>query len=58
MKEASHHRLRVLPLRDVWWMLGTSLLLFPLLRSGMRIVAWEGGLMVALYATYLLFLIL
>ena len=43
---------------DVWWMLGTSLLLFPLLRSGMRIVAWEGGLMVALYATYLLFLIL
>lgn len=42
---------------DVWWMLGTSLLLFPLLRSGMRIVAWEGALMIALYAAYLYFLI-
>lgn len=38
---------------DVWWMLGTSLLLLPLLRSGMRIVKWEGALMVAVYLAYL-----
>lgn len=42
---------------DIWWMLGTSLLLLPLLRSGMRIVAWEGALMIAVYAAYLYFLI-
>ena len=41
---------------DVWWMLGTSLLLLPLLRSGMRIVKWEGALMVAVYLSYLYFL--
>ena len=38
---------------DVWWMLGTSLLLLPLLRSGMRIVKWEGALMIAVYLAYL-----
>lgn len=42
---------------DVWWMLGTSLLLLPLLRSGMRLVAWEGALMIAVYAAYLYSLI-
>ena len=41
---------------DVWWMLGTSLLLLPLLRSGMRIVRWEGALMIAVYLAYLYFL--
>lgn len=38
---------------DVWWMLGTSLLLLPLLRSGMGIVRWEGALMIAVYLAYL-----
>ena len=37
-------------------MLGTSLLLLPLLRSGMKIVRWEGALMIASYLAYLYFL--
>lgn len=38
---------------DNWWMLGTALLLFPLMRSGMSIRRWEGGVLVGTYATYL-----
>jgi cation:H+ antiporter len=38
---------------DVWWMLGTSLFLFLLLRSGMRVVRWEGVAMLVVYIGYL-----
>jgi cation:H+ antiporter len=38
---------------DVWWMLGTSLLLLLVLRSGMRLVRWEGIVLIAVYVAYL-----
>ena len=38
---------------DVWWMLGTAALLYPVLRSGMRIRRAEGGLLLGAYLVYL-----
>lgn len=43
--------------RDSWWMLGTSLLLFPLMKSGMRINRIEGVLLLAGYSSYVALLI-
>ena len=37
---------------DTWWMLGTTLLLYPLLRSGMRLTRAEGGVLLATYIAY------
>lgn len=42
---------------DIWWMLGTSLLLYPLMRSGARIARLEGALLVAAYAAYVALLL-
>jgi len=42
---------------DMWWMIGATLLLFPLLRSGARLSRAEGGLLVGVYATYLVLLL-
>lgn len=38
---------------DNWWMLGVTLLLFPLMRSGFRIRRWEGAVLVGAYVAYL-----
>lgn len=38
---------------DNWWMLGITLLLFPLMFTGMRINRWEGGTLLGVYAIYL-----
>jgi cation:H+ antiporter len=37
---------------DVWWMIGTALLLYPLLRSGMRLTRVESGVLLATYVAY------
>ena len=42
---------------DLWWMLGTSLLLFPILWGGMKVSRWEGGVLVLVYAVYLALLV-
>jgi len=42
---------------DMLWRLATSLVLFPVLRSGMRVTRVEGVLMVLLYVVYLALLI-
>ncbi len=42
---------------DIWWMLGTSALLFPLMRSGWRITRLEGWILMAVYAVYLFLLL-
>lgn len=39
--------------RDIWWMLAASVLLFPLMRTGMRISRAEGALLLAGFAIYL-----
>jgi cation:H+ antiporter len=39
--------------RDMWWMLGTSGLLFPLMITGMRINRAEGALLLTAYVVYL-----
>jgi cation:H+ antiporter len=38
---------------DMWWMLGTSLLLLPVLRFGASVSRPEGALLLASYAVYL-----
>lgn len=43
--------------RDIWWMLGASALLFPLMWTGMRVNRLEGAVLLAGYVTYLVLLI-
>lgn len=43
--------------RDDWWMLGVSFLLFPLMRSGMRISRLEGTVLLACFVGYLFVLL-
>lgn len=43
---------------DLWWMLGLSLALFPMMRTGAVVGRREGGLLVAAYGTYLALLVL
>lgn len=43
--------------RDSWWMLGTTLLLFPLMYTGFRVMRWEGGVLLATYGVYLALLL-
>lgn len=42
---------------DAWWMLGISLLLYPLMISGNKIHRWKGFLLVGVYGAYLYFLL-
>jgi cation:H+ antiporter len=42
---------------DGWWMLGTSFLVFPLLRSGLRLTRLEGMLLFASYLVYVALLL-
>ena len=42
---------------DAWWMLGVTLLLFPLMFTGRRISRIEGGVLVASYVTYVVLLL-
>ena len=47
----------VITARDVWWMLGASALLFPLMWTGMRVNRFEGGVLLAGFVTYLALLV-
>jgi cation:H+ antiporter len=38
---------------DCWWMLGVTLLLFPLMFTKLRISRWEGAVLLATYVAYL-----
>ena len=38
---------------DCWWLLGATILLFPIMLTGLRISRREGGLLVAVYAAYI-----
>jgi cation:H+ antiporter len=38
---------------DCVWMLGVTLLLFPVMFTGLRVNRWEGGLLLAVYCIYL-----
>jgi len=42
---------------DCWWMLGITLLLFPIMFTGFRVSRWEGGLLLAAYGTYMALLL-
>lgn len=42
---------------DAWWMVGTALILWPLMRSGMKIGRLEGLLLLAGYGVYLTLLL-
>jgi len=43
--------------RDNWWMLGVSMLLFPLMRSNMRVTRSEGAVLLAYFAAYMVVLL-
>jgi cation:H+ antiporter len=43
--------------RDNWWMLAASALLFPLMKSGMRVSRAEGGLLLAGFLVYMALLL-
>ncbi len=42
---------------DCWWMMGITLILFPVMISRLRVNRWEGGLLLAVYGTYLAILL-
>lgn len=42
---------------DMWWMLGITLLLLPLFRSGARLSRPEGALLLGVYLTYIVVLL-
>ena len=42
---------------DYWWMIGITLILFPLMLTKMRISKIEGAILLTIYLTYLYFLI-
>jgi cation:H+ antiporter len=42
---------------DMWWMIGTGMLLLPLLRSNSRLSRTEGALLVGVYAIYMTLLL-
>ncbi|MCC6511229.1 MAG: sodium:calcium antiporter, partial [Pirellulaceae bacterium] len=42
---------------DAWWMLGTTVLLLPILLNGRKVNRWEGGILVAVYGVYLTLLL-
>jgi len=42
---------------DLWWMLGISFALFPMMRSRFVVTRAEGALLLAVYATYLTLLV-
>jgi cation:H+ antiporter len=39
--------------QDCWWMLGVTLLLFPLMFTGSRLSRWEGAGLFAVYCIYI-----
>ncbi len=43
----------VLITSDCWWMLGVTLLLFPIMFTGLRVNRWEGGVLLGTYCAYL-----
>jgi cation:H+ antiporter len=43
---------------DCWWMLGITLLLFPILIGGRWVSRWEGVLLLAIYGIYLWLLLI
>lgn len=43
--------------RDTWWMLGASLLLFPLMKTGMRVNRIEGAVLFVGFVVYIVLLV-
>ena len=42
---------------DCWWMLGATLILFPLMFTGRLVSRWEGSVLLILYGVYLWYLL-
>lgn len=42
---------------DSWWLVGVTVLLFPLMFTRLQINRWEGGLLLVVYAAYLTLLL-
>jgi cation:H+ antiporter len=44
--------------RDLWWMLGVTVLLFPVMATGLQVRRWEGAVLIAVYGAYVALLLL
>lgn len=44
--------------RDLWWMLGVTVLMFPIMASGLQVRRWEGAVLLAAYGAYLTLVLL
>lgn len=42
--------------RDMWWMIGASILLLPIIKSGLRVSRFEGAVLIGGFAAYLVVL--
>jgi cation:H+ antiporter len=42
---------------DIWWMLGITALILPLMAFGKKIHKWKGALLIVIYFSYIFFLI-
>jgi cation:H+ antiporter len=38
---------------DCWWMLGVTLLIFPIMFTGLKVNRWEGGVLLTTYGVYM-----
>jgi cation:H+ antiporter len=43
---------------DLWWMLGLTLLLFPIMRSRFLVTRVEGGMLLVAYLVYVSLLVI
>lgn len=42
---------------DCWWMLAVTILLFPVMRTGMKVERWEGIALLTIYLAYLVLIL-
>jgi cation:H+ antiporter len=42
---------------DMWWVIGVSAIIFPLMITGKRINKWEGGALLLIYSVYIYFVV-
>jgi cation:H+ antiporter len=42
---------------DMWWMIGTAMLLLPIMHTGLRVGRLEGGVLLAIYVAYVTLLL-
>ena len=50
-------RLREIMSRDIWWLIGITVLMFPMMLSGKKVNRWEGFILLAAITAYIVMLL-